>query len=73
MKSIQIGEIQRVEQNTMFSDDKCDGTQNNHWTLKIAKKGRSLYHSHCILSLHTANISSTNQNLNIFSQRAIPV
>jgi len=62
-----------MEQNTAFSNDKCDGTRNNHWTLKIVKKGRSLYHSHCILLLHTTNISSTKQNLNIFSQRAIPV
>jgi hypothetical protein len=60
-------------QNTTFSNDKRDGTQNKHWTLKIVKKGRSLYYSHCIFSLHTTNIRSTNQNLNIFSQRAIPV
>jgi len=73
MKSIQIGEIQCVEQNTTFSNEKCDGTQNNHWTLKTVKKGRSLYHSYCILSLHATNISSTNQNLNVFSQRAILV
>jgi hypothetical protein len=72
MKSLQIGEIKCVEYNTL-SNDKCDGTQNNHWTLRIVKKGRSLYHSHRMSSLHSTNISSTNQNLNIFSQRAIPV
>jgi len=43
MKSIQIEEIQFVEQNTAFSNYIFDGTQNNHWTLKTVKKKVAAY------------------------------